>query len=191
SMLVEQSFEGELLSGSLFVFCNRHRNGTQVEDISVLKGMPLMELGLPATAKGIELLRTMKELTSINSKSQKEFWKFRKFKKKYQAKIDQFTKENPKAKKMRLDIKYNRIYLQIHNITDIAALKGIPLEKLFIYESKLTSLDALIGMPLIQIDLDISTPGFESLRDKKTLKKINYIPVEKFWKEYDSKKEKK
>ena len=30
SMLVEQSFEGELLSGSLFVFCNRHRNRVKI-----------------------------------------------------------------------------------------------------------------------------------------------------------------
>ena len=50
-------------------------NGTKVTNFSVLKGMPLKRIHLPSHAKGIDFLRSMSSLVSINNQPAAQFWK--------------------------------------------------------------------------------------------------------------------
>jgi hypothetical protein len=50
--------------------------GTQLRDLEPLKGMPLREIHLPPNAsKGIEVIRAMKTLQSIDGTPPPQFWK--------------------------------------------------------------------------------------------------------------------
>jgi hypothetical protein len=68
-------------------------------------------------------------------------------------------------------------------VTDLSALKGLPLESLRIYRTKVSDLAPLKGLPLNQICLDFRAErDAEVLRSLTGLVQINEMPAAEFWK---------
>ncbi|MBM4155696.1 MAG: hypothetical protein FJ221_11815 [Lentisphaerae bacterium] len=73
---------------------------------------------------------------------------------------------------------------------DLTPLRGLPLKSLTISGTSVSDMSPLDGMPLERIECDppvIAHPANEKvLRSIKTLKTINQLPAEEFWKQVDA-----
>ncbi|NQZ69148.1 MAG: leucine-rich repeat domain-containing protein [Lentisphaeria bacterium] len=72
-------------------------------------------------------------------------------------------------------------------VTDISALKGMPLEFLDIRGTQVTDISVLKGLPLKYLYLPNTAKNIEILRSVKTLKSINGKDVADFWGKHDKK----
>ena len=72
-------------------------------------------------------------------------------------------------------------------VKDLSPLAGMPLKELVFEGTPVSDISALKGMPLVEVKLSF-TPERDAavLRSIRTLKKINELPAEEFWKKYDT-----
>lgn len=82
------------------------------------------------------------------------------------------------------DLSLSRMVLQ-----DLAPLKGLPLKKLTLLQMRIRDVSALAGMQLEWVCVQPGrhvTGALEFLRNMKSLKHINYLPADDFWKKHDA-----
>ncbi|NQZ70598.1 MAG: hypothetical protein HRT89_21300, partial [Lentisphaeria bacterium] len=129
-------------------------NYCSLNELTVLKDMPLVYISLPHTTKNIDSLRSVKTLKNINNDTAEDFWKLHDIMK---EPLEQLLKDNPQVKDWYLlESKYNDgidLDLLISDLADISALEGLPIKKLFLTGTKVSNISALKGMPLEKLVL--------------------------------------
>jgi hypothetical protein len=71
-------------------------------------------------------------------------------------------------------------------VTDLSALKGLPLKSLRMYRTKVPDLAPLKGLPLKQLWIDYQPErDAEVLRSLNRLEQINDLPAGEFWKAHE------
>ena len=104
------------------------------------------------------------------------------------------------------------LWIGATNVADFSPLKGLPLTDLSLYSSEVSDLSPLEGMPLeslniqvvgsgkirdltplkgmklkhLDFDADTVIRGMDFIRAMKSLKEINRMPAEEFWRKYDA-----
>lgn len=140
-----------------------------VDDISPLAGMPIQKLvifGCP-----------VKELTALKGMPLKSLW---------------IGATNVADFSPLKGLPLTHLSLYSSEVSDLSPLEGMPLESLNIQvvgSGKITDLTPLKGMKLKDLDFNADTVigGIEVIRAMKSLKEINRMPAEEFWRNYDAK----
>lgn len=139
-----------------------------VEDISPLAGMPIRKLvifGCP-----------IKDLTVVKGMPLKSLW----------IGATKVTDFSPLK-----GLPLTDLSLFSSEASDLSPLEGMPLECLNIQvvgSGKISDLTPLKGMKLKQLTFDADTVirGMDVIRDMKSLKEINRMPADEFWRKYDA-----
>jgi hypothetical protein len=161
-------------------------HGDDVRDLSVLKGLPVGSLTLRNGA--------IRDLSPLRD-----------------TEITSLLLENSAVKDLSplKGASLRTLYLLCPNVDDISPLHGMPLEMLCLDCPKVTDISALHGMPLktlwisgtdvrdvsplegvplesLKVRIECVSKGIEVLKRMKSLERINYDDVERFWERYDS-----
>ena len=104
------------------------------------------------------------------------------------------------------------LWIGATNVADFSPLKGLPLTDLSLYSSEVSDLSPLEGMPLESLNIQVVDPaklsdltplkgmklkelvfnaetiihGMEVIRAMKSLKEINRMPADEFWRKYET-----
>jgi hypothetical protein len=80
------------------------------------------------------------------------------------------------------------LWIAKSKVSDLAPVKGMPLNSLTIEGTSATDLSPLQDLPLKNISCDFEAPrDAKILRAIKTLETINGVPAEKFWNDVEAK----
>ncbi|MCX6866793.1 MAG: hypothetical protein NTV46_11375 [Verrucomicrobia bacterium] len=137
-----------------------------IEDISPLAGMPIQKLvifGCP-----------VKDLTVLKGMPLKSLW----------IGATKVTDFSPLK-----NLPLTDLSLHSSEVSNLSPLEGMPLESLNIrVTGKISDLTPLKGMKLktLDFDSDTVTRGMDIIRDMKSLKEINRMPADEFWRNYDA-----
>lgn len=138
---------------------------SKIEDISILRGMPINKLYLQGTS--------VSDLSPLVG-----------------APLEYLVLEYTKVTDITplKGMPLRRLSLRATMVTDLSPLKGMPLESLCLWQVAATNITPLAGMPLKEIYLDKgrALTGMDSIRGISSLTTINGRPAGEFWKDYDT-----